>query len=433
MRFFSVLSNNMPHIPHTKDMLGRTGLTPVTEARQILLQHLAGRRLGCEPVPLDRSLDRVLAAAVTSRENLPPHPRSVMDGFAVLARDTFGASDSMPCYLQITGNVAMGEMPAGKVDRGSCFRIATGGFMPEGADAVVMHEHTVPVDETMVEIVKSCGAGTNVITTGEDIAENEQALAAGRRLRPQDLGLLAALGATTVEVYRQVRVGLLATGDEIVPHSQTPRPGQVRNINSIALAALAHRAGAEVNDYGIVTDSRDRFLSALRQAVAENDLVLFSGGSSVGVRDLGEQAIEELGPPGILVHGVKLKPGKPVLIGMSGDTPVFGLPGHPVSAMVCFDLFVKPAIERLSGIAEDQQPITPAISAILARNINSAAGRLDLVRVQLLSQDGRYIAEPVLGRSGAISTLAKAQGYFLIDEESQGVAQGSTVEVFLYP
>lgn len=413
-------------------MLGRTGLTPVEEARQILLRQLAGRQVNSQPVSLAAGLDRVLATAIVSQEDLPPHPRSVMDGFAVIARDTFGASESMPCYLQITGSVAMGEMPEGQVERGNCFRIATGGFMPAGADAVVMHEHTVPIDETMVEIVKSCGPGTNVIATGEDIAARELALPVGRRLRPQDLGLLAALGTTTVEVYRQVKVGILATGDEIIPHSHTPRPGQVRNINSIALAALAHRAGATVKDYGIVSDSRAIFLPALRKAVAENDLVLFSGGSSVGVRDLGEQAIEMLGPPGILVHGVKLKPGKPVLIGMSGNTPVFGLPGHPVSAMVCFDLFVKPAIDRLSGIDDDHSLITPSVSAILARNINSAAGRLDLVRVQLHSQQERFIAEPVLGRSGAISTLAKAQGFFLIDEDSQGASQGATVEVFLY-
>jgi len=417
----------------TKDMLGRAALISVAEARQRLLRQLAERIQATETVSLSEGLDRVLAKAVHSRENLPSHPRSVMDGYAVIARDTFGASESMPCYLQITGSVAMGEMPTGTVERGCCHRIATGGFLPQGADAVVMLEHTVPVDETMVEIVKSCGSGSNVIGTGEDIGENEQALPAGRFLRPQDLGMLAALGIDQLEVFRQVRVGIISTGDEIVPHTEVPTPGRIRNINSIALAALARRSGAVVRDYGIVADTRDIFFPALRQAVEENDIVLFSGGSSVGVRDLGEQAIEALGPPGILVHGVKLKPGKPVLIGLSGDTPVIGLPGHPVSAMVCFDLFVRPAIARLAGAAEDEIQAQPSVSAVLGRNINSAAGRLDLVRVQLRRDEGGLVADPVMGRSGAISTLARAHGYFLIDEDSQGVTQGSTVDVFLYP
>jgi molybdopterin molybdotransferase len=421
----------MTTVPTTKDMLGRSALISVNKAQEIMLSHLAGRQLPTETVSLTDGLDRILAKTVQSAENLPPHPRSVMDGFAVMARDTFGASESMPCYLQISGSVAMGEMPAGTLEKGSCYRIATGGFMPAGADAVVMHEHTVPVDDTMVEIVKSCGSGTSIIGIGDDIREGETAVPAGRLLRPQDLGLLAALGVVDVEVFRKVRVGVMSTGDEIIPHHETPSGGQIRNINTIALAALARRCGADVLDYGIVSDSRDIFLPTLQRAVEENDIVLFSGGSSVGVRDLGEQAIEALGPPGVLVHGVKLKPGKPIIIGFSDTTPVFGLPGHPVSAMVCFDLFVQPAIARISGVAEAPHA-RPTITATLARNINSAAGRLDLVRVQLQDSEQGPVADPVLGRSGAISTLARAHGYFFIDEDSQGVTQGSTIEVFLY-
>ena len=417
--------------PTTKDMLGRSALISVSDAREIMLKHLEETKLSTEIVSLPDGLDRILATALQSHENLPPHPRSVMDGFAVIARDTYGASESMPCYLQISGSVAMGEMPAGSVEKGNCYRIATGGFMPSGSDAVVMHEHTVPVDDTMVEIVKSCGSGTNIIGIGDDIRQGETAVPAGRLLRPQDLGLLAALGCVEVEVFRKIRVGVMSTGDEIIPHYETPQGGQIRNINSIALGTLARHCGAEVIDYGIVSDSREIFLPTLQRAVSENDIVLFSGGSSVGVRDLGEQAIEALGPPGVLVHGVKLKPGKPIIIGFSDSTPVFGLPGHPVSAMVCFDLFVKPAIDKISGITDAPYP-EPSITATLARNINSAAGRLDLVRVQMRQGDSGPVADPVLGRSGAISTLARAHGYFLIDEDSQGATQGSKVEVFLY-
>lgn len=416
----------------TKDMLGRTRLIPVKDAQEILKSHLAGANRFTEKISIECALNRVLAEPVRSTENLPPHPRSVMDGYAVCASDTFGASESMPCYLQITGNVAMGEMPEGAVKKGCCFRIATGGFMPEGADAVIMHEHTVPIDDTMIEIVKGGGAGTNIIGVGDDIRDGDEPLTPGHVLRPQDIGLLAGLGIAQVTVYKQVRVGILATGDEIIPHTETPKPGKIRNINSIALAAYIKQAGAIPNDYGIVSDQKEIFFPTIEQAVKENDIVLFSGGSSVGVRDLGEQAVEALGPPGILVHGVKLKPGKPVLIGLSGTTPVFGLPGHPVSALVCFDLFVKPAINRLSGIKLESATPQATVSAVLSRNMNSAAGRLDIVRVRLVRDGDTIKAEPVMGKSGAISTLSRAHGYFVIDEESQGITQGSIIEVIEY-
>lgn len=413
-----------------RDMLGRKGLTPVGEALAKLTGHLTGVQPRVERIPLDRALDRITAETITSPEDLPPAPRSTMDGFAVRASDTFGASTSMPCYLQIKGEVHMGESPEGSVAKGECYRISTGGFLPSGSDAVVMLEHTVPVDETMVEVVKSVGSGTNLINRGEDIRLGAPALAAGHRIRPQDLGLLAGLGIPELNVFRQVEVGILSTGDEIVPWNQNPPLGKIRDINSITLAGLVQRAGGRVHDYGIVSDRESDFFATMEQAVKENDLVLFSGGSSVGMRDLGERVIEKLGNPGILVHGVKLKPGKPIIIGLHGETPLFGLPGHPVSAMVCFELFVLPAIRILSGLGGKNLPV-PIITAVLGRNLNSAAGRLDLVRVRLEEQDGLLVAEPVLGKSGSISTLSRAQGYFLIDEDSQGLLRDTEVEVHL--
>lgn len=418
----------------TKDMLGRSSLTPVDKARELLLSRLEGVRAEPEKILLTQAFDRILASPVVAEENLPTNSRSTMDGFAVFSGDTFGASESMPCYLNITGEIKMGEPPVGKVTKGCCYKIPTGGLVPEGADSVVMLEHTVPVDDSMIEVVKGVGAGTNLIQPGEDIASQEQALPAGHQLRPQDIGLLAGLGVAAVEVYKKVKVGILSTGDEIVDHTQSPRPGQIRNINSLALAGQILRAGATFTDYGIVSDNLDIFLPAIKQAVEENDLVLFSGGSSVGVRDLGEQVVESLGPPGILVHGVTLKPGKPILIGLSGNTPVFGLPGHPVSAMVCFDCFVKPAIYKLAGILQQQNLPEPTISARLARNINSAPGRLDVIRVRLAKheQDDTWIASPVLGKSGSISTLSRAHGFFYIDEDSQGLTENSEIEVHLF-
>jgi molybdopterin molybdotransferase len=404
----------------------------VDEALKILLRHLEDASITTERVPLAESFDRVLAESVISPEDLPAQARSTMDGFAVRAADTFGASESMPCYLNITGEVKMGEAAGGEVQKGCCHKIPTGGLMPQGADSVVMFEHTVPVDDTMIEIVKSVGSGTNLIQKGEDIAREKLALAAGHLLRPQDIGLLAGLGIDEVLVTKEVKVGILSTGDEIISHAEVPKPGQIRNINSLALAGLVRRAGGIYSDYGIVSDREEIFLPAIQKAVKENDVVLFSGGSSVGVRDLGEQVVEALGPPGILVHGVTLKPGKPVLIGLSGTTPIFGLPGHPVSAMVCFDFFVQPTIEKLSGLSNSQELPTPYVLTRLVRNINSAPGRLDVVRVRLVKEGETWNADPVLGKSGSISTLSRAHGYFLIDEDSQGVTENSEIKVHLF-
>ncbi len=415
-----------------KDMLGRVRLTPVEKAKSILLTGLQDVVIPSERCPLPAALDRVRSADSSAPEDLPTHPRSTMDGFAVRAADTFGASSTTPCYLEIAGNVAMGQVPEGNVTQGKCHRIATGGLLPQGSDAVVMFEHTIPVDDKMIEVVKSVGVGTSLIARGEDIEKGCPALLRGQLLRPQDLGLLAGLGITELEVYKQPRVAILSTGDEIVPWSNSPPPGKIRDINGIVLAGLCERLGAKVIDYGIVSDSEDVFYNTLEQATAENNIVLFSGGSSVGMRDLGEQVIEKLGNPGILVHGVALRPGKPIIIGLSQQTAIFGLPGHPVSAMVCFELFVTPALEKLAGKMDTSQFSSPTIQAIVDRNINSAAGRLDLVRVQLQERGNDLpLAIPVLGKSGAISTLSRAHGYFFIDEPSQGVTKDTPVQIHL--
>lgn len=415
-----------------KDMLGRSGLISVPQALDILLDHLADHKVVTEVVPLTEAFDRVLGESIISPQDLPTEARSTMDGFAVRAADTFGASQSSPCYLNITGEVRMGEAPCGEVAQGACHKIPTGGLLPTGADSVVMFEQTVPVDDTMIEIVKGVGSGSNIIDRGEDIGLGEEALTAGRLLRPQDIGLLAGLGISQVRVAKKIRVGILATGDEIIPHTEVPQSGQIRNINSLAVAGQVLRSGGTYTNYPIVSDRKEIFLPVLQQAIRENDIVLFSGGSSVGVRDLGEQVIEELGPPGVLVHGVTLKPGKPVLIGMSGTVPIFGLPGHPVSAMVCFDFFVRPAMEYLCGTWKHSAQLTPWIMARLTRNLNSAAGRLDVVRVKLTKEGDSWAADPILGKSGSISTLSRAHGYFLIDEDSQGVIENSMLKVYLY-
>ncbi len=415
-----------------KDMLGRVRLTPVDEAQSLLLRKLSPLIPSTISCTLTEALNRVTAHDILSPEDLPPHPRSTMDGFAIRAEDSFGATSTMPAYLTIDGEVKMGEMPTGRVEKTKCYRIATGGIVPEGSDAVMMFEHTIPVDERMIEVVKSIGVGANVINRGEDIQKGGLALPAGHQLRPQDLGLLAGLGIQEIEVFTEPKVGILSTGDEIVPYAESPPAGKIRDINGITLAAACKSQGAVVTDYGIVSDEEESFLGTVRKATEENDIVLFSGGSSVGMRDLGERVIEKLGSPGILVHGVALKPGKPVLIGLCDQAAVFGLPGHPVSAMVCFELFVKLAIKHFAGLVHPHSGRQATVRARLDRNLNSAAGRLDLIRVQLQENAGELpIATPVLGRSGAISTLSRAHGYFFIDETSQGFNKDTEVEVHL--
>lgn len=415
-----------------RDMLGRSALTPVDDAMEKLLQAIREVHTDHEDVVLAEALNRVLALNVCSPEDLPAWPRSTMDGFAVVAADTFGASQSSPAYLNISGEVLMGQKPSVEVSRGNSVKIPTGGLLPTGADAVVMHENTVPVDESLIEVVKDVGSGTAVMQKGEDVSVGQEIIAAGTKLNPYHLGLLAGLGLTSVTVYKRPKIAILSTGDEIVSCSEQPKPGQIRDINAVSLAGLIEQCGATPVPLGIVSDRKEIFYPVLEKAVTENDMVLFSGGSSVGMRDLGERAIEELGEPGILVHGVTLKPGKPIIIGQHGSSLVFGLPGHPVSALICFETFVRPAIVHLSGNRQIQHRTT--VFAALTRNINSAAGRRDVIRVQLIKDEKNqnFTAVPILGKSGSISSLSKADGYFIIDEASQGAYEGTTIEVTLF-
>lgn len=418
---------------NNKDMLGRVALTSVKDAKELFLHSLPDSVDDTETVALLSALGRVTAEDIICRENLPATRRSCMDGYALSAKDSYGATESMPAYLNVTGEVLMGELPTGSVKAGDCYKIPTGGSLPDGTDSVIMFEHTIPIDSTLIEIIKSVGEGANISKPGEDIATDEVAIKAGHELKAQDLGLLAGIGISEVVVKRKVKVGVLSTGDEIVAHDEQLTPGKIRNINSIALFAQAQSLGAECTDYGIVKDDYDTFMAVINKAIDENDIVLFSGGSSVGMRDLGERIIGELGPPGVLVHGTALKPGKPVILGMAGTKAVVGLPGHPVSAMTCFDVFVAPAIVQLSGKA----PSTidkPSITAKLQRNINSAPGRRDVVRVQVSKdvKSSEHLAMPVMGRSGSISVLSKAHGYFIIEESRQGYSEGDSVKIFLY-
>lgn len=423
-----------------KDMLGRGGVVSREEALRTLAGHLAVPALRSEQTPLSSSLNRVLSRDMVSPSDLPPFDRATMDGFAVRAADTFGASESLPALLAIAGDIPMGVLPDRALAKGECMKIATGGALPAGADAVVMLEHSQAVDEDHIEIVKAVAPRQNVSFKGEDVGAGETVLAAGQRIRPQDMAALASMGVTSVPVFEQPQVAVISTGNEIVPADQAPGPARIRDSNSYALEGLISLAGGMPKKMGIVPDDYDRLREALESALQDCHIVLFTGGSSVGTADFTEQVINDRGAPGVLVHGVSIKPGKPLIAGVvpgpSGLVPVFGLPGHPVAVAICFDLFVKSVLEKftcakphpaLEGIAPCRM-----VKARLARSIASAPGREDHVRVTLEKRDDGLYAVPVFGASGLISTLVKALGTVVVPVNTIGIEKGEDVDVRLF-
>jgi|Deesub1362B_J571_1020462.scaffolds.fasta_scaffold05331_2 molybdopterin molybdotransferase len=382
---------------------------------------------GEEVVPLEEALDRVLSRDVLCPHDLPPFARATMDGYAVKASDTFGASESLPALLQVVGEVPMGEEPDFSMGAGEAARIATGGMLPSGADAVVMVEHTQVVDESTVEIYKSVAPGEHMVSKGEEARAGERILPEGWVLRPQDVGLLAALGMDRVWVHRRPLVAILSTGDEVVPVEVVPPPGKVRDVNSYCLGALVRRWGGIPVHLGIVPDSPQELEARCREGLERADFLLLSGGSSVGSRDYALKVILSLDGSEILAHGVAIKPGKPTLLASVGGKPVLGLPGHPVSASIVFAVVGRPLLDRLSGRRFAHRP--RPIPARLARNLASAQGREDYVRVTLEERDGELWAKPVLGASGLIATLVRAEGVIRIDAQAEGLERGSLVEV----
>jgi len=378
-----------------------------------------------ERIATQDALDRVLAEDIAAPSDLPTFARSTMDGYAVRAADTFGATEGLPAYLTLTGEVLMGEAPTLTLDVGDCARIATGGMLPNGADAVVMVEQTQESPGGTIEVMRPAAPGENVVQVGEDVRIGDPLLPRGHRLRPQDLGGLLALGITSVSAARTLRVGIISGGDELVEPAREPERGQIRDINSYTLAALVRRAGHEPCLAGIFPDDYPVLESAARQAFASSDVLILSAGSSVSTRDMTAQVIAALGQPGVLVHGVSLKPGKPTILAVCDGKPVFGLPGNPVSCMVTFDLFVVPTLLHLSGAHE---PPRRSVTARLARNIASATGREDYIQVRLA--DGQAI--PVFGKSNLIYTLIRADGMLKIPLDVGGLAAGAEVEVVLF-
>jgi molybdopterin molybdotransferase len=389
--------------------------------------------VGTESASLEDCLDRIPAADILAAENLPAVDRSCMDGYAVRAVDTFGAGEGNPAYVELAGSAGIDEIVSSHLNPGECSGIATGGTLPPGADAVIMVEHTQMLGETTVEIRRSVTPGENVMLAGEDVAAGDAALPAGRRLRPQDIGLMAALGMVEANVFARPRCGIISTGDELVPVEAHPRPGQVRDVNSHTLACLARQAGARVRNYGLVPDVRAELERMLALSLEENDVVFLSGGSSIGTRDLTIEVIESFPDSEVLAHGVSVSPGKPTILARVGGKPVLGLPGQVTSAQVVMLVFGLPLLRHLGGERGAFDSESRVLRrAVLGANLSSKPGREDYVRVSLKEIDGRLTAMPRLGKSGLLRTMLDADGLLRIDAALEGVVVGQDVDVWIF-
>ncbi|BCV22708.1 molybdopterin molybdotransferase MoeA [Moorella sp. Hama-1] len=400
----------------------------LAEARRELARYwpLPGRREMV--VPLTEALGRELVRPVVAGEDVPVFDRATMDGYAVRAVDTFSARESAPVLLRLAGEVPMGQPATVTVGPGEAVTVATGSMLPPGADAVVMLENTEVLEDDRVAVYKPVAPGQDLVRQGSDVRAGATVLEAGHSLRPQDLGVLASLGVTRVPVYEPWRVGILATGNEIIPPEARPGPGQVRDINSYTLYGLVRDCGAEAALYGIVPDDLESLTARVQEALAENHLVLLSGGSSVGTRDLTVQVLAGLGQPGILFHGLAIRPGKPTLAALAGTRMVFGLPGHPVSAMVSFKVLIEPLL-RYGNY--DGPAGKGTVTATLGSPIPSTPGREDYIRVRLEAGHGGFLGVPVPGGSSVISSMVQADGLVTIPLEEEGLEAGTRVEVEL--
>lgn len=383
-------------------------------------------RLPAETVSLYECCGRVLAADVAAKEHVPGFDRSTVDGYAVRAKDTFGCSESIPAILTVTGTILMGGSAGDALAPDCCKAIPTGGAVPEGSDAVVMIEYTEDYGDGTVGILKSVSPGQNMIYRGDDVYPGKTVISAGRRLTPSDVGSLAAMGISEVSVYRRPVVGVISTGDELVTPEEVPGDGQIRDANGPMLAALCRELGADVKAYGIVRDNWDEMCRVFGKAIDECDLLLISGGTSVGDKDQTARIIEANGE--LLFHGIAMKPGKPTILGNVGGKPVFGLPGHPVAAFFSTWLYVRYLMAQMSG----QELKLRTMSAELSEALSANHGRAEFISVRLTEKDGRMIAEPVHTKSGLITSLAGTDGFITIPRDTEGLPRGAEVQVSFY-
>lgn len=409
---------------------------PPDEARALLTTHIQPIK-EVESIHALDAIGRITGADIYAPQSLPAFRRSSMDGYAVRARDTHGATDTLPAFLLVIGEIRMGQAAEVILGAGEAALVHTGGMLPDTADAVVQIEHTQTITSIIdagfpyeIEVFRSVAPGQNVIQIGEDVDLGSLVIPAGSLLRPQEIGGLMALGITTITVVRRPRVSILATGDEVVPPATLPDPGKIRDINSYTVAGQVIKAGGIPDIIGIIPDNLEALYEAAVRALAMGDMLVVSAGSSVSARDITVEVINLLGDPGVLLHGVATRPGKPTIVGASGGKPVLGLPGNPVSAMVQFDMFGVPALYDLQGVIA--HPQRSHIWARLTLNLPSESGREDYVPGRLRQTEAGLLVAPIFGKSNLIFTLIQADGLIKVPLNKGGLAAGEFVEVYLF-
>jgi molybdopterin molybdotransferase len=397
-------------------------LTTIEEAKKLFFKSLKIGRRKAEMVSVWSALNRVLAEDINAEEDLPRFDRSAVDGYAVKAEETFGASQFKPKTLKLTN--------AGELKSGEAKQVWTGNPLPKGSDAVLMLENVKLVGDSQIEVWTAVTPGENVSRRGEDIAKGEVAVKAGTRLKPHHLALISALGKSEVKVFEKPKVAILATGNELVEVGEKPREDQIYETNRVLLASLCHELGAEPLDLRIAKDDAEEISEKLKHGLEEADAVITTGGTSVGASDLVPTAINKLGEPGVLVHGIAMRPAMPTALAIVNDKPIIVLSGNPVAAFFGFEVFAKPLILKMLGIKNEPRPV---VTARLTRRTSTALGRKTFVRVRVFQQNGEFFAEPISARgSGIISTLTKANGYIVVPENREGLEEGETVQVHLF-
>lgn len=383
--------------------------------------------LSSEIAALDNACGRRLFSDFYAPCDLPGFARSTVDGFAVAARDVFGASETSPALLQCAPDCPMGAAPDFTLAPGQAARILTGGMLPSGADCVAMLEHSRSAGTGQIELGRAQAPGDNMVAADEDSAAGELLIPAGTLLRPQDIGCLAAFGIADIEVHRKPCVAILSTGDEVVPLSSDPAPGQVRDVNSHSLGALCGQAGGIVRQYGIIPDEPEKLRAALHVAAEDADVIVVSGGSSAGARDYTVETFLSFPDASLIAHGVAIRPGKPFILARAAGKYLLGLPGHVAGALVCGRVFLLPLLNRLEGAPALQ--LAPTLKAALTRSIASAQGRRDYIRCRLLEKGDRIEAEPLPASSAVISSLVRANGLIVCPENREGFGKGEVVDV----
>lgn len=396
-------------------------------AREKLFEFLAEKR-EVELVELGNAQGQVLAEDIISAYAIPHFRRSTVDGYAVISKDTQGASESIPVFLENIEEIHIGQQAESTLKSGQCAYVPTGGMIPDGADAVVMVEYCEPFDQKNIAVYESVSVGRSVVNIGEDTESGGVILKKGTKLRPQEIGALASAGIAGVPVYKPLKLTIISTGDELVPLDAIPKPGQVRDINTYALEALAKERGFEVVSTYVLKDEEELLRSAVSESMKKSDIVTVSGGSSQGKKDMTAKILDELSSPGVFVHGISVKPGKPTILGYDekSHTALIGLPGHPVAALIIFELIAVWVKNKLTGQTDNK-----CVYARMKTNLGSAPGKTTCQMVRLTERDDGYMAEPVFGKSGIMSTMTAADGYTLIDMNKEGLQKDELVKVWL--